>query len=245
LLGAALAVLMPAAGLFGLANLLPQIPAQVLPAISVLALFGALYGSFKALAQTSVPRLLAYASLAFFSALWWHAAVTKALAVQAILYTAAVVLFIAALLLAWQRMSRRYGDLTLDRMHGLARPMPRFAAVLSLLVMAGVGLPPFGLFSAYVGMLLQPAIASSAGLIVIVLCWFLASWYLFRMMQRLLFGPHRDDIRYEDLRPRELVSFALLLLVLALLGTKLPEWLEANLFGNGQRIAMEMMLWHK
>jgi hypothetical protein len=33
--------------------------------------------------------------------------------------------------------------------------------------------------------------------------------------------------------------------VLVLLGTKLPEWLEANLFGNGQRIAVEMMLWHK
>ena len=244
-LAAALAVLMPAAGLFGLANLLPQIPAQVLPAISVLALFGALYGSLKALAQTRVPHLLAYAGLTFFSTLWWHAAVTGALAVQAGVYSAAVVLLIVAMLLAWQRMSRRYGDLTLERMHGLARPMPRFAAVLSLLVMAGVGLPPFGLFSAYAAMLLQPAIAGSAGLIVIVLCWFLASWYLFRMMQRLLFGPHRDDIRYEDLHARELACFALLLVVLALLGTKLPEWLEANLFGNGQRIAMEMMLWHK
>ena len=87
--------------------------------------------------------------------------------------------------------------------------------------MAGVGLPPFGLFFSYAAMLLQPAISNSGGLIVIMLCWFLTSWYLFRMMQRLLFGPHRADIRYEDLRPRELVSFALLLLVLALLGTKL------------------------
>jgi NADH:ubiquinone oxidoreductase subunit 4 (subunit M) len=106
-------------------------------------------------------------------------------------------------------------------------------------------LPPFGLFSAYAAMLLQPAISNFGGLIVIMLCWFLTSWYLFRMMQRLLFGPHRDDIRYEDLHARELACFALLLVVLALLGTKLPEWLEANLFGNGQRIAMEMMLWHK
>ena len=31
--------------------------------------------------------------------------------------------------------------LNLDRMHGLARPMPRFAAVFSLFVMAAVGLP--------------------------------------------------------------------------------------------------------
>jgi NADH-quinone oxidoreductase subunit L len=244
-LAVALAALMPAAGLYGLANLLPKIPAQVLPAISALALFGALYGSLKALAQTRLPQLLAYAALAFFSALWWHAAVTGTVAAQAVVYAAAVILFIAALLLAWQRMARRYGDLTLERMRGLARPMPRFAAVLSLLVMAGVGLPPFGLFSSYAAMLLQPAISSSGGLIIILLCWFLASWYLFRMMQRLLFGPHRADIRYEDLHSRELACFAFLLLVLALLGATPPEWLESNLFVNGQRIAMEMMPWRK
>jgi NADH:ubiquinone oxidoreductase subunit 4 (subunit M) len=65
------------------------------------------------------------------------------------------------------------------------------------------------------------------------------------MMQRLLFGPHRADIRYEDLHAHEFAYFAFLLVVLALLGTKLPEWLEANLFGNGQRIGVEMKLWHK
>lgn len=244
-LAVAFAVLMPAAGLYGLANLLPQIPAQVLPAVSALALFGALYGSFKALAQTRVPKLLAYAGLAYFSTLWWHAAVTGTVAAQAVVYSAAVALLIATLLFAWQRIGKRYGDITLERMHGLAQPMPRFAAVVSLLVMAGVGLPPFGLFSAYAAMLLQPAVATSAGLIVIMLCWFLTSWYLFRMMLRLLFGPHRADIRYEDLRPPELASFVLLLVVLALLGTTPSEWLEANLLADGQRMAMEMMPWHK
>jgi hypothetical protein len=36
-----------------------------------------------------------------------------------------------------------------------------------------------------------------------------------------------------------------LLVVLALLGTTPPEWLEVNLLADGQRIAMEMMPWHK
>jgi NADH-quinone oxidoreductase subunit L len=244
-LAGTLAVLMPAAGLYSLANVLPHIPAQVLQAISVLALFGALYGSLKALAQTRVPQLLAHASLAYYSVLWWHATVTGTVTAQSVVYTAAVALLIAALLLAWQRVAKHYGNITLERMHGLARPMPRFAAVVSLLVMAGVGLPPFGLFSAYAAMLLQPAVSNSAGLLVIVLCWFLTSWYLFRMMQRLLLGPHRTDIRYQDLGARELACFAILLAVLALLGTTPPEWLEATLFANGQRIAMEMLLWHR
>ena len=111
--------------------------------------------------------------------------------------------------------------------------------------MAAVGLPPFGLFSAYMAMLLQPAMAMSWGLGVILITWFLASWYFFRMMQRLLFGPHRADIRYEDLRTSEVASFAVLLVILAVLGTAPLEWLKSDLFVNGHRTAVEMILWHK
>ena len=243
-LSAGLAVFMPAAGLYGLASLLPRLPAEFLSALSVLALFGALYGSLKALAQTRVPELLAYAGLAFFSALWWLLAVTGIVAIQAVVYVAALVLLTAGLLVAWQGVRRRYGTLTLERMHGLAQPMPRFAAVISLLIMAAIGLPPYGLFSAYVAMLLQPGIALSWGLMVILLTWFSASWYLFRMMQRLLFGPHRGDIRYEDLRGGELAAFALLLVILAVLGAT-PQWLDSDLLVDHSLTAMERTPWHK
>jgi NADH:ubiquinone oxidoreductase subunit 5 (subunit L)/multisubunit Na+/H+ antiporter MnhA subunit len=244
-LGAGLAVVMPVAGLYALANGLPHIPADFVRALSVLAMFSALYASVKALAQVRVPDLLAYAGLAFFSALWWHVSVTRGLVAPAVIYVAVVVLLTAGLLLAWQRVRRRHGNLTLDRMHGLARPMPRFATLVSLLIMAAVGLPPFGLFSAYVAMLLRPFDAVSWELLIILLMWFLASWYLFRMMQRLLFGPHRTDLRYEDLRGGELVSFALLVVLLAILGTLPTEWLESNLRINGDRTAMGIILWHK
>jgi NADH-quinone oxidoreductase subunit M len=240
-----LAALLPAAGLYGLANLLPDLPSEVLRAVGVLALFGALYGSLKALAQVRVAHLLAYAGLAFFSVLWWLCAVTQSFSVHAVVYVAAVALLTGGLLLACQRTQGRYGYLTLDRMHGLARPMPRFGTVVLLLVMAAVGLPPFGLFSAYMAMLLGPAVAMSWGLVIILTTWFLASWYLFRMMQRLLFGPYRADIRYEDLRASEVVSFAVLLVILAVLGTAPPQWLESDLFVNGHRAAVEMILWHK
>jgi hypothetical protein len=232
----ALAVLLPAAGLFGFANLMPDLPVETLHAVNVLALFGAVYGSLKALGQTRVPHLLAYAGVAFFSALWWSFAVTRTFAVEPIIYFAATILISAGLLLAWQRVRERYGNLTLDGMHGLAGPMPRFATVLSLLVMAAVGLLPFGLFSAYVAMLLQASIAVSWGLMVILFTWFLASWYLFRMMQRLLFGPHRSDILYEDLRTSEVAGFALLLLILIVLGVMPLQWFETVLLAHGNRM---------
>jgi NADH-quinone oxidoreductase subunit M len=237
-----LTVLLPAAGLYGLVNL-RDLPIEILRAVNVLALVGALYGSIKALGQVRVPHLLAYSSLAFYSALWWHFAAAGRLVFPALVYVAAEALLTAGLLLAWQRLRRRYGNLTLDRMHGLARPMPRFASLFSLLVMAGVGLPPFALFFRPIEMLLQPSLTISSGLWIILLMWFLTSWYLFRMMQRLLFGQHRTDMRYEDLRSGEVIYFGAILLILAVLGTTPPALLKSGLMINGHRTAMEMMLW--
>ena len=241
----ATAVILPAVGLYVLANVTAELPAEMLRLVNALALVGALYGSIRALAQVEIPRLLAYASVAFYSALWWNLAVGGSFASSLATYAAAVALLTAGLLLAWQRLRRRYGDLTLDRMHGLARPMPRFAAVLSLLVMAAVGLPPFALFLGHIGMLLRPSLSITWGLGVMALTWFVASWYLFRMMQRLLFGPNRSDMRYEDLRANELAYFVGLLALLIFLGATPLTQIESSLWTNTQRIAMEMMLWRK
>jgi NADH-quinone oxidoreductase subunit M len=188
---------------------------------------------------------LVYAELAFISLLWWHFSDTGSFGAEAIAYGAAVILLIAALLFAWQRAQRQCGDLTLDRMHGLARPMPRLAIVVSLLVMAAAGLPPFGLFASFTVLLLQPAGGMSWDLIAILIAWFLASWYLFRMMQRLLFGPHRTDLRYEDLRGGEFAGFALIILVLALLGAASFAASQPGDLFNSKHIALEKMPWRR
>ena len=240
-----LAILLPTVGLYGLMGLLPEMPAEFLKGVSVLALFGALYGSLKALVQFRVTRLLAYASLAFFSILWWYLAVTGTSTPQAAVYTSAVALVIGGLFLAWHRVQVRYGDLDLNQIGGLARPMPRFAILLSLLVMAAVGLPPFGLFSGYMAILLHPSIVISWDLMVILLTWLAASWYLFRLMQRLLFGPHRSDIRYEDLRPTEVAPLLIVLLILLALGITPYGFFESDTLTNSYRTAMELMLWNK
>jgi NADH-quinone oxidoreductase subunit L len=243
-----LAILLPAAGLYGLTGLLPEMPAEFLRGVSVLALFGALYGSLKALVQFRVSHLLAYAGLAFYSILWWHLAVAETATPQAIIYTSAVALVTGGLLFAWRAVQTRYGDLALDRIGGLARPMPRFATLLSLLVMAAVGLPPFGLFSGYMAMLLHPSIAMSWDLIVILLTWLVASWYLFRLMQRLLFGPHRSDLPYEDLGPAEVAPLVIVLVLLLALGIAphgLVEFFDADTLTNNYQTAMELILWNK
>src|SRR5688572_27335732 len=241
----ALALILPVAGSYGLAVLSRDLPAEVVRAANVLALAGALYGSIKALGQVELARLLAYMSLAFYSVVYWNLAAAKNLALPVSRYVAAVSLLTAGLLLAWQRLRRRHGQLTIASAHGLARPMPRFAVVWSLLVMAAVGLPPFALFLGHVELLLQRSVALSWGLGVILLTWFLASWYLFRMMQRLLFGPHRSDLRYEDLRANEVAYFTALLALLVFLGVTPARLLESSFRTEFHRTAMERMLWHK
>ncbi|MEW6684233.1 MAG: proton-conducting transporter membrane subunit [Nitrospirota bacterium] len=230
-----LAIVLPVAGLGGVAGLLSELPAELLNGVSVLAVFGTVYGSIKALAQQRVARLVAYGGLSFYSMLWWHLAVAQIATPQAIVYATSVALVTGGLLVAWRAVHTRYGDLALGRLGGLARPMPRFAVLLALLVMAAVGLPPFGMFSGYVAMLLHPSMALSlgisVGLTIILVAWFTASWYLFALMQRVLFGPHRSDLPFDDLGPAELAPLVLVLVLLLVLGIaphQLVDFFGAN-----------------
>jgi NADH:ubiquinone oxidoreductase subunit 5 (subunit L)/multisubunit Na+/H+ antiporter MnhA subunit len=235
-----LAILLPTAGLYVMIDLLRGIPAEFLNGIGTLALFGALYGSFKALVQSRVIPLLAYASLSFYSVLWWHLAGTRTLSPQAAVYFSAVVLITSGFSLAWCRVQARYGDWALGRIGGLARPMPRFATLLALLAMAAVGLPPFGLFSGYIGILLHPPGEISWDLSIILLTWFAASFYFFRMMQQILFGPHRTDIPYEDLHRTETAFLLIMLVILVAVGLLPYESFESDPLANAHGTAMEM-----
>jgi NADH-quinone oxidoreductase subunit M len=234
------ATLLPTVGLYGLIDLLREVPAELLTGIRTLALVSALYGSLKASVQSRVIPTLAYASLSFYSVLWWYMFGTRTLSPQAAVYFIAVVLSIGGILLAGSRLRARYGDLALERIGGLAHPMPRFATLLALLTMAAVGLPPFGLFSGYIGMLLHPSMQISWELSIILLTWFAPSVYLFRMMQRLLFGPHRTVIRYEDLRQGEIASLLILLLILLAVGFLPYGLFDLDLLSSGYRSTLEM-----
>jgi NADH-quinone oxidoreductase subunit M len=216
-----LSIVLPAVALF----LIPKMPQELLPAVGVLAAFGALWGSMKALVQDRVSHLLAYAGLALYSVLWWHIAKIGKVTPHAIAYAAAVSLVICGLALAWNRLRVRYGDLDLNRIGGLFKPMPHFSLCVALLIMAGVGLPPFGLFFGYVGILLSPSTGMSFGLFAIVAAWFAASWYLFKLMQRLLFGPCRTDLRYEDIGPAEIAAFVVVIGLLVVPGSIPQQWL--------------------
>ena len=173
-------------------------------------------------------------SLSFFSILWWFAAASRTVTPRSALLVGTVGLATSGLMVAWQVVRTRYGDdVDPQAISGLATGMPQYAVLLSLLALAAMGLPPFGVFAGFMGLLLSSPFPSLTGLFVTLLAWLAASWYIMQMVQRLLFGVRRPELRYTDLLRAELASLLIVVLVLLALGLA-PTTLfasEGALFG--------------
>ncbi len=242
-LPAFLALLVPTIGFHTLVLLLPSLSITVLHTVAILALAGAVYGSLRALIQSRPLPRLAYAALAFFCMLWWYIADTGTAPVQATVYLNAVSLATTGLLLAWYAIRARYGDIDLRALGGLAYPMPRFCTLLALLALAALGMPPFGVFSGFLGMLLLPTFTPSGPFAVIMLVWLTASWYYTELVQRVVFGQSRLDVRHEDLRRTEFASLVLVLLLLLALGMAPSRFFQSNAPVPPASVAMKGDTW--
>lgn len=238
-------LLLPAIGLHGLVSALPTVPDAAVYPLTIVALGGALYGSVKAMAQSRVRLLLVYFSLAFFSNLWLVLVVSRTVIPQAVIFLTAVGLTTGGLLIAWQVVRTRYGDDVDPRaVSDLAWAMPRFAVLLSLLAVAAMGLPPFGVFAGFMGMLLHAPMITFAFMAAMVAVWLAASWYILDMVQQLLFGRQRPEFRHADLRHSEFVSLLMIVLMVIALGI-----VPAGLFGIESQppygVAMESISWKR
>ncbi len=212
------ALFLPALGLKGVLGILAELPPQLMGIVSIFALIGALYGGVRALVQTHIRPRLAYAGLTFWSILWWYLAGTGIGTAPAILYFCAIALTMQGLFLSGQVLETRHGELHLNQLGGVARVMPRFGILLSLLVAAAMGLPLFGSFTALFAMATSPEITLSWGVAVVLLAWLLASWHFPLFMQRILLGPAKPGRIYRDLVPSETLSLTLIVAMIVILG---------------------------
>ncbi len=239
-------LLLPVLGLHGLAMAMPMMPNEFVAVIGLLALASSLYGAIKALAQSRVRLLVGYGSISFFSILWWFVAEAHAATPRAVVLAGAVGLATGGLLVAWQVIRTRYGDdVDPQSVSGLAAAMPKYAVLLSLLGLAAMGIPPFGVFAGFMGLLLTTPPSSTIGLFIALTAWLAASWYIMQMVQQLLFGARRPDLRYADLRYPEFTSLVIVVLALLALGLA-----PTSLFVSGQTsdkaAAMERsLIWNR
>ncbi|MFQ5580570.1 MAG: proton-conducting transporter membrane subunit [Nitrospiria bacterium] len=209
---------LPTLGFKGVLVILHETPTVFIQGLMVFALIGALYGGIRALVQLNGSHRLAYSGFAFWSILWWFLASTGEETAPAVLYFCALALIMQGLFLSWRLLEARHGDLNLEKLGGLARVMPRFGVLLSLLIAAVMGLPLFGLFTALIEMVLSPAIQLSWSFAFILLAWFLASWHFPVLMQQILFGQPKPGRMYRDLARSESLSLTLIVVMTLILG---------------------------
>lgn len=243
-LPAFLALLLPIIGFHVLLTTLPLLSDAFLQTARILALVGSLYVSLRALTQSRAAAVIAYGAVAFLSIFWWYLAETRAAAPHAVVYLSAVGLATGGLLLAAFVLRTRFGEISFRGLSGLAQPMPRFAVVLSLLALAALGLPPFGVFAGFLGMLLAPSFTWSAGLLIILLAWLAASWYIFELVQGLLFGRPQAQRRHEDLADPEFAALAMILVLLVTLGVLPSRFFDVGT-ANQRTVVMEPRAWNK
>jgi NADH-quinone oxidoreductase subunit M len=237
-------VLLPALGLHGLATSLPTAPNAVARTIMIFALIGALYGAVKALAQSRISLLLAYGSLSFFSILWWFAAATQIITPDASVFVSAVSLGASGLLIAWQAIRTRYGDdVDPTAISGLVSTMPRYAVLLSLIALAAMGLPPFGVYTGFMGLALASPLASSVALFGLLAAWLMASWYILEAVQNLLFGRQRAELRSTDLLRFEAAALLIVVLTVLALGVVPAQWFIHQQFFSSTGAFMGWFAW--
>ena len=172
--------------------------------MSIFALAGTFYGAIKALAQSRVRFLLAYRSLSFFSMLWWFVAATRSATPRCRALRRRRRSRDVRTPVAWQVVRTRYGDdVDPQAISGLGLQH----ATVSPCCSRCWRWPPWvcrrsASSPGFMGLLLASPVPSSVGLVIIVLAWLAASsWYILQMVQRLLFGARRADLRYADLLP--------------------------------------------
>jgi len=239
-------VLLPVLGLHGLATAMPTMPNEFVAVVSLLALASSLYGAIKALAQSRVRLLVGYGSVSFFSILWWFVAGAHTATPRAAVLAGAVGLATGGLLVAWQVIRTRYGDdVDPQAVSGLAAVMPKYAVLFSLLGLAAMGIPPFGVFAGFMGLLLTAPPSSTIGLFIALTAWLAASWYIMQMVQQLLFGTCRTDLRYADLRHPEFTSLLIVVLALLALGLAPISLYSSNQDQNKTAATEQSLAWNR
>lgn len=216
-LAAVVAVVLPVVGFHELASFAQGFPPLMARILAALAIAGMVLSASRAFVKPEPAAAVADASLAFYAISWWFLSTGRAPWASTMTFTLAVGLATCGLLLVQSPLQGRTGALLEQAPADLAPQTPRRAVMLWLLVVAALGLPPFGVYSGLVGMLLGPHFTWSAAVFAVAFAWLGASWLLFDLGQDGLFGSGRAR-RPCDLAPLELLSLGVILVLLLALG---------------------------
>ena len=191
--------------------ILPTASFQLAPFIAVLAIIGIIYTALAAWVQRDVKKLIAYSSISHLGFCMLGLFSLKVIGVSgAVLYMINHGLSTGALFLVIGCIYERYHTRDIDKIGGLARPMPWMAFFLVFFTLSSIGLPGLNGFVGELLVLMGTAASPSttdfraAGplgygyVIPAALGIILGAVYMLWMCQRLLFGPLKEPPNTPD-----------------------------------------------
>jgi NADH-quinone oxidoreductase subunit M len=201
--------------------MLPEASLLFTPLIFTLSVIAVVYTSLVALAQEDMKKLIAYSSVAHmgFVTVGAFSMTTQGLA-GAIFQMLSHGIVSAALFLVVGVVYDRMHSREIDTYGGLVHPMPKYALVFMLFMLASVGLPGT---SGFVGEFLVLVGAFQANTWVAALTatgTILGAAYMLYLYRRVIFGAvTKDKLKaLTDLSPREIAVFAPLVLLVLWMG---------------------------
>lgn len=202
------------------------------PVLSILAIIGIIYGALAAMAQKDIKRLVAYSSVSHMGFVVLGIAAMTPIALNGAMFVnishgliSPLMFFIVGSVI-YDRTNTRI----MEEMSGLFTSVPLVAALMAFTAFANLGLPGLagfpGEFFTFVGafpVFTVLVIIGALGLVVT------AGYHLW-MMQRVLMGEPSELLMQQDVRGRELVVAAPLMVLIVLLGV-LPS-IALNVFND-------------
>lgn len=237
--------------------LCPWAAEQLAWVVGLLGIIAIVYGALVALAQTNLKRLIAYSSISHMGyvilgiAVWsapegaqyWSWAM-KGAVFQMIAHaiTSAGMFYVAGL------VYERVGHYDLNRMGGLATPMPTWAGLSTVIFLGAMGLPLLCGFIGEFCVLLgtwnfRPSAWPAAGQVFTMVAagtLVLSAAYILWALQRMLMGTRQEHTRLDDLDGREgfiATTLAILTIMLGIWPMLVFDWLEPTLTGLVQLLA--------
>lgn len=236
--------------------LCPDVAPQLAPAVMLLAAISIVYGAVLALRQQHYKLLVGYASLSHMGYIvlglfslqptGMHGAMVQVLSHG---------LTVAGLFLLLGLLEQRRGPQWLQ-VHGLATRAPRFAVVLMLFVLASLALPLTSGFAAEFMVLLGAFTAGYSHWLDGAGAWMLAAallaatgvvlgaTYMLQFARSLVFDDSSVADRLPDLRARELLALAPLVILIFWIGMRPATWMDkvdAAVAGAARAPALALM----
>ncbi len=199
--------------------LFPAASREFAPVAMTLAVIGILYGALLAFGQTDLKRLVAYTSVSHLGFVLLGIYAWNDLALQgAVVTMVAHGVSTGGLFVLVGALQERIHTREMDRMGGLWDTIPRLSGAGLFFALASLGLPGLGDFVGEFLVLLGTWPVSRTLTVFATIGVLFATLYALRFVQRAFQGPNTHGWQLRDLRFREGVVVASMIIVLLWLG---------------------------